>query len=226
MPTLSFVRQDSDTSGSATSKASGSFTPVAGDGLLLAAQVRGQIANPTISDSQSLGWTQIGKALYNGSADASYLYAANGPAAASAMTATLNQGAACAEILLAIYKVASATRFGSSAVRGFNPKQNDSGANNPSAALPVAALTSNAVLVQVGNNASGGITGPAGWTQGLVFEFQAAGSADGYFVNSGFTGTTPTWADHIGNGTNSYDWIAELDFSSAVAVLPRLPRVV
>jgi hypothetical protein len=222
MPTLSFVRQDTDVTGSATSKTTAAFTPAAGDGLLIGVQIRGQTAPPTVTDTQSLGWTLIGSAVaYNASADRSYLFAANGAAAASSMTITVNEGAACAQIVIAVYKVAAATRFGALAVRGFGKKENDLGSNVPSAILlPGAALTTNACLVQCGNNASGGISGPAGWTAGLAFEFQGTGSADGFFVNSGFTGTTAPWTDHIGNGTNSYDWIAELDFSAAAAAAP------
>lgn len=218
MPTLSFVRQDTDTTGTATHKTTASFTPSAGDGLIVTAQIRGQTAQPTVTDTQSLGWTLIGSGVaYNASADRSWVFAANGAAAASSMTLDVDEGAACAQIVVATYKVASATRFGALASRGFGKKENDSGANVPSAALSVAALTTNACLVQCGNNASGGITGPTAWTDGLVFEFQGTGSAHGSFVNSGFTGTTAPWADHIGNGTNSYDWIVELDFSAAAA---------
>jgi len=215
MPTLSFVRQDTDTTGTATHKTTASFTPSAGDLLIVTVQIRGQTGQPTVTDTQSLGWTLVGSGVaYNVSADRSWVFVANAAAAGSSMTIDVDEGAACTEIVLGVYKVAAATRFGASAVRAFGKKENDSGANIPSAALPQAALTTNGCLVQCGNNASGGITGPTGWTDGLVFEFQAAGSAHGSFVNSGFTGTTAPWADHIGNGTNSYDWIVEFDFSS------------
>ena len=220
MPTLAFQRQDTDTTGTATTKTTTAFTPGAGDLLILVVQIRGQTANPAVTDSQSLGWDQIGKALYNSSADVGYLYVAQIAAAASSWTATVNQGSACAEIVIQVYKITSPTRFGSNAVRGFGKKENDSGANNPSAALPASALTTNAALVMNGNNASGGVTGPTGWTDGGLFEFQAAGSCHSSFVNSGFTGTTAPWADHIGNGTFSYDWIVEFDYSAAATSGP------
>ena len=229
MPTLAFkaLAAGDHTTTDGQSFTCASFTPSAGDGLVIGCIYMGSTATPTITDSQSLGWTLIDKALFNSSGSAIAVFTSNTAAAASSMTITcdLGSGQTGTVFYIYIYKVQSATRFGSSAVRQSAKQENGNGSSNPSEAFAANALTSNAIIDFLAINTNSGIAQPTGWTldnETVETTPSTTGHVDS--VTSGFTGTTPPWADHTGVGTNFAVITVELDFSAATSAAAVVPQ--
>lgn len=223
MPTLSFVQRNHQTTASQQTCNSGAaFTPAAGDGLILGVVVSGNTTTPTITDTQSLGWTQLGSATYNTSGSKVYLFAANKAAAASSetVTADLGAGQSSSNWWVAVWKVASATRFGSSAIRSgqVGTENNADGANNPAPTLPTNAISTNGIVVIHGlNTAAGDTTTPVELTQSYDDVFNGSSDNSWGYHATGFSGTVPTYVDHPANGATFASIIVELDFSAVGA---------
>lgn len=125
---------------------SSAFTPASSDLIVLFLGVAGESTAPTITDSQSLGWSVV----KNTQADASggwraYCYVANALASASSMTITATFGATAFACIHHAIRVAGLTRTGSSAIRqsADDPQQTTS---IPGVTFSSACLTENPVL--------------------------------------------------------------------------------
>jgi hypothetical protein len=222
MSTLAFVRKDRKAS-SGQSYTGGIFTPIAGDGLIVAVTVIGNTVLPTITDGQGLGWTRLGSpALFNSSGSAIHLFASNNPAAASAMalTADLGAGQSALDFWLALWRVSGAAHLGSAAmVSGqFGKQENVNGVNVPAPTLPVAAQGNNACICALGLSTSFGDTStPSGWTQDYNDLFNGSTSNAWGYHASGFTGTTVPFTDHPSTGASFAAVVVEFDLTAATA---------
>lgn len=207
---------------SATSITSNSFTPSSGD-LIIAAVSALNSTTPTMSDSQSLGWTSLGTATFATGADKLCLFAANATAAASAMTVTATLGGAT-EWYLALWRISSASHTGSAIKKQISTVSDRDGANAPNAAFSVSAGAADACLsVMAVNSRIADTAGPTVGTWTRDFSDVFSGTNENMWADhaavGGFTGTDPTYTDHPGNGTSFAQILIEFDFSSAAASL-------
>jgi len=199
----------------ATSYASGSFTPAAGDLLIATVTASGTIAAGTMTDTQALGFTRVATALKNTSADTIYVFVALHFAAASSMTVTFNcTGDSATGAVIQIVRVSGMSRRGIGAIRQFAVQANQAAGGTPAPAFTAAALTGNPTIGVVGNSTSPAtLTAPTGWTE-LDDTGYATPTTGAEYVtrNSGFTGTTITWGSTSASAFG--DIILELDASA------------
>lgn len=199
-----------------TSYASASFTPAAGDLLVVYVTASGTVAAGTMTDSQGLGFTKITSVLKNASADTVYMFVANNLAAATAMTVTFDcTGDAATGAIIQVARVSGMTKTGASAVRQTQTTANGAAAGTPAATFASAALTGNPTLGVVGNSSSPAtLTPPTGWTEREDQGYSTPTTGAEYATrDSGFTGTTITWASTSATAFGVI--IAELDASAA-----------
>jgi hypothetical protein len=197
-----------------------SFTPATGDLLIAIGGVTGQASGGTFSDSQGLGWTQVGTALKNSSADTLVIAVANTLAANSSMTVTFTPAGSPTSTSCAVRVLLASgiTRTGLSAILQSGFASNASSGTIPSAALPAAATTSNPCFV-AGYGGSGFASSVTGWTArgGNIPTNPPVSVSRAYSIDSGFTDTTAPWITTV---SGSYcDAIVELD-ASAVSGAP------
>lgn len=200
----------------ATSYASGSFTPASGDLLVVFVVATSTVvlADDTVTDSQSLGFTLIRSSTKNASLDSLYLFVANKLAVASAMTVTFNcPSDAAAGATIQVARVSGMLRTGIMAVRQNAVEANLGGAGTPAPTFSKSALTGNPTLGLVGNATNPAtMTPPSGWTElddtGYLTPTEGAEYVS---RDSGFTGTIITWGST--GGTAFGDIIVELDTS-------------
>lgn len=202
-----------------TSYASGSFTPGAGEVLVAFVYASGTAATGTMTDSQGLGFTKVTGESRGTSADALYAFVSNAAAAASAMTVTFDcTGDAATGALIFVAGVSSLTRTGISAVKQFEGESNrNAGSGSPEVVFASSVLTGNPTLMFMadGDNPPA-VTPPTGWTEPAGGDTGFASPAVGgeyNYRNSGFTGTTVTWASAAATNWGSIG--LELDTSSA-----------
>lgn len=196
---------------------SGSFTPVAGDLLVVFVTSSGTVGAGTMTDTQSLGWTKITSAVKNTSADTIYCFVANAPAAAVATTVTFGTGGAAATgAFISVARVAGMTRTGAAAVKQSAIQSNGAAAATPAPAFGASALTGNPTLGVIGNGTSPAtMTPPASWTENDDSTGYATPTTGQEYVSrvSGFTGTTITWGSTSGSAFGAI--IIELDSTTA-----------
>lgn len=199
-----------------TSYQTPSFTPAAGDLLVVFVLASGTVvlADTTLTDSNSMGFTLITTAVRSASADTLFLFVANKLAAGSAMTVTFNcPSDAATGNIIQVARVSGMLRTGIMAVRQTAIESNKSAAGTPAPAFTKAALTGNPTLGMVGNGTNPAtMTPPASWTEvddtGYITPTEGAEYVS---RDSGFTGTTITWG---GTSASSFgDIIVELDTS-------------
>jgi hypothetical protein len=201
---------------------SGSFTPVAGDLLVVFVTSSGTVGAGTMTDTQSLGWTKITSAVKNTSADTIYCFVANAPAAAVATTVTFGTGGAAATgAFIDVARVAGMTRTGAAAVRQSAIQSNGAAAATPAPTFGSAVLTGNPTLGVIGNGTSPAtMTAPASWTEMDDSTGYATPTTGQEYVSrvSGFTGTTITWGSTSASAFGSI--IIELDSTTAPFTAP------
>jgi hypothetical protein len=182
----------------ASSYTSGSFTPGAGNLLVAFVCVTGATGSaPSLTDSQSIGWTQITSAIKASSADTAYVFIANRTAAASSMTVTFNTsgGATATGCIIFVAQVASMTRAGQDAVRQSAIQSNQAASGTPTSTFGAAVLTGNPTLGAVFNATNPAtMTPPTSWTEQQDVGY-ATPTTGGEYVSrdSGSTSTTITW---------------------------------
>lgn len=217
MATLTNVAGTASTTGGNTA-ASGSFTPVAGDLLVVFVAATGSITVATmISSISGVTFTRITSVLKNTSADTITIFVSNAFVPASAQTVTAgNLGAGCTGAVILIYRVAGMTRTGPDAIRQFSSQANGAAAGTPAPVFNVAALTGNPCVGCVGNSTNPATMTPtASWTEGsdLGYATPTAG-AENQGIASGFTGTTVTWGSTSASAFGAL--IAELNTAISV----------
>jgi hypothetical protein len=150
-----------------SSYVSGSFTPAAGDLLVVAtlsSGVTGQVASLTAS-ANGITFTQVDVGT-RASLDDMQLWVADQlvPASPSAMTLTYNPGAAATGAFIAAARVAGVTRTSVAAIRQHVVTVGSGTAI--SASFGAATLTTNPVLsFYEGTNNPAAVTQPGGWTE-------------------------------------------------------------
>jgi hypothetical protein len=200
----------------ATSYVSNSFTPAAGDLLVVFVVATNTADTGSMTDSQSLGFTKIGHASFSSNAHRVYAFVANALAAASSMTVTFSCASDGATgSVLAIARVSGMSRTGSSAVKQSDVTHNGAAGGTPETIFPASALSPNPTLGLVGNLSSpAGVTQPTNWTEQVDTGYSTPTTGGEYVSrNGGFTGTTITWGS-----TSATVWGAisvELDTSAA-----------
>lgn len=199
----------------ASSYASGSFTPAAGDLLVAFVTATGTVAAGSMTDSQNLGWSKVTTALKASSADTLYCFVANKFAAASSMTVTFDcTGDAATGAVIQVVRVASMLRKGPLAIRQSAVSSNQT-SGTPGPSFAASALTGNVTLGLVGNATNPAtMTTPTNWTEQNDTGYGTPTTGAEYVTrDSGFTGTTITWGSSSASAFGAI--IVELDTSSA-----------
>lgn len=218
MATCTIAAAPTTSTSNVASYATGAFTPVALDLLLVFVLVTGNnIAGATVTDSQNLGWTLVNVAAKAVNADRLWCFVSNHFAAASSMTVTFTTGSGTATgASIAVYRIASMTRVGPDSIRQSAIVSGGAAAGTPAPAFTASALTGNPTLGSVGNATNPAtVTPPASWTEDADVGF--ATPTAGHEVvhrDSGFTGTTVTWGST--SATAFCALIVELNSASAV----------
>lgn len=205
-----------------TSYASSAFTPAASDLLIVFVEASDTVSTgkAALTDSQSLGFTLVGVAPKNTTADRVYMFVANTLAANSSMTVTFGcSDDAATGCIISILRIAGMERTGLAAIRQTQTVVNAAAAT-PAPAFAAACLTGNVTVGFVANLTNpAGITEPAGWTEASDVGYATpTQGAQTVFRDSGFTGTTVTWGGTTGT---AYGLImAELDTSALSGLYP------
>ena len=207
----------SATTANAASYVSASFTPSANDLLLVYTGATATLNVPSLTDSQSLGFTLSTNSAFNSTAHMITLWVANALAAATAMTVTASYGAdAATGHVFVVAGVSGISRTGLSAIKQVTGQRNQgAGASPPDPVFAAAMTSSNVGVGFVSNNSSastGDLAAPSGWTEATRVEHATPSHHMAWaFINSGSTLTTITW----GGSTSGFAVIcAELDDSS------------
>jgi hypothetical protein len=204
----------------ATSYVSGSFTPAAGDLLVVFVRAGATADAGAVTSSAGLTFTKVDHATFRTSLDRIYCFVSNQAAAASAQTVTFAcAGDAADGSVIFVASVTGMTRYGLSAVRQSAKQENQAAAGTPAPAFASAALTGNPTLGCVGNSTNpAGLTAPTSWTE-LADSGYATPTSGAEYIhrNSGFTGTTITWGSTSATAFGSL--IIELDTSAPVAAV-------
>src|SRR5215207_1481942 len=201
MATVTLAAAATAVTTNATSYVSGSFTPAAGDLLVVFVRAGATAATGTMSGSTGLTFTKVDHATFATSAHRVYCFVANAAAAASAQTVTFDcTGDAADGSVIVIYRVADMPTYGLSAVRQSAKTDNGSVAGTPAVTFASAVISGDATLGMVGNGANPAtLTPPTNWTESSDVGYGTpASGAEAVFRDSGFTGTTITWGSTSG----------------------------
>lgn len=195
----------------ATSYAAGSITPAANDLLIVFVTASGTVADGSITDTQSLGFTRMVTAVKATSADTSYLFVANKLAAASAEVITFNTSTTATGAVIQVLRLSGMTLKGAAAIRQIGLQNNQSAAGTPAPAFANAALTANTIIGLVSNATNPAtMTAPTGFTEldDTGYATPTTG-AECVKIDSGSTATTVTWGGTSASAFSSI--IAEVD---------------
>jgi hypothetical protein len=195
MPTITHAVSTGSTS-NASSYTSGSFTPAAGDMLVVFVTASGTTARGTMTDSQGTAYANPVNVLYNSSANQVYLFVSQTSVAGTSTTVTfsLSSGSATGAIIL-VERVSGILTTSAAAIRQTATTANAAASTTPSATFSSSVLSANATLGAVGNSSDPpGLTAPSSWTAlgGTGYNNPTTGGED-VGRNSGFSGTTITW---------------------------------
>jgi hypothetical protein len=207
--------QTGDTAAAST-YATGSFTPAAGDLLLAVAGVQGTVDGGAYTSSDAgKTYAKVTEAVWTSDTRRLYAFVAEQAADADSQTGTMDvtgdAGTSCAQ---AILRVSGMTKLGAAAIRQFKVASNQSAAD-PTITFDSACLTGNpTIMVVVFNSAStGNGTDPVGWTRTADIAIGTPGcNVIAFTRNSGFTGTTITMTS---GATNHAVIGIELDASAS-----------
>lgn len=203
--------------------ASASFTPTAGELLVVVAMHSGLVTDPAVTASANgITFTKVlGPILKAASVDEMSVFVANQlvPASPVAMTCTTTPSASTGGLIF-VFSVTAMSRTGASAVRQSASQANQAASTTPAPVLGAAALTGNALIGAVHQSQSPpALTPPTGWTEtatiGDIGHNTPANGGEVAFINSGFTGTTVTWGSVAGSTFASA--VLELDTSAVTA---------
>lgn len=201
----------------AESYTTGSFSPSAGDLLVVLVTTTDSVEPVGLTDTQTLGWTLVATATKSLTADSLYLYVADATASASSMTVTFDcTGDEATGCVIQVMRVSGMSRTGSDAIRQFGVSSGNS-AGTPSVTLGAAALTTNPTVGAVmhgDGTGSSDPTPPTGFTDLDLSGYTSPTLGTLYTKDeSGFTGTSVAWTS--ATSTNYGALAFELDASSA-----------
>lgn len=214
MATVTFKVNTASTT-NASSYASGSFTPVASDLLVVFVHASGTVTDAQMLSSTGILFTQVAAFLDATSVNRVYCYVAGSLATAVAQTVTWSYtGTAASGAVIQVYAVAGMTRLGTFAVRQSAGQSNQAALGTPAPTFGVAVLTGNPALGAIGNSTNPAtLTPPTSWTEGADSGYATPTTGlESVFISSGFTGTTVTWGSTSTTAFGSL--IVELDTST------------
>lgn len=199
---------------------SGSFTPTAGDLLVVAFSGSGATgvsgSAAVTASANGITFTRIRTAT-RASVDDAHLFVADQlvPASPVAMTVSMLPGAAATGCIGWVHGLTGVTRVGAAAVRGSAGAAN-AAAVAPTSSLPAAALTANLVATYTWNATNpAGMTPPTSFTEPVAdVGFATPVRGGSYAVRaSGHTAAAVTWGST--SATASVNIAAEFDVSAA-----------
>lgn len=202
---------------------SGSFTPTAGDLLVvafLASGVTGASGSAAVTASANgITFTRVRTAT-RASVDDAHLFIANQfvPASPVAMTLSLVPGAAATGCIGWAHGITGLTRTGTSAIRGSAGGPN-AALVAPTSTLPAAPLSANLITTHMWNATNpAGMTAPTSYTKPVADVGYATPARGGSYAfrASGQTTTAVTWGST--SATASVNIAAEFDTSAAPVV--------
>lgn len=208
-----------------TSYVTASFTPVAGEQLVIFVNATGTVASaPTLTASANgLTMSRLGTtAVKNTSLDTQYVFMplTAVPASPVPMTLTFNcsQDAATGVSIL-VAGVSGLSKFGPSVAIQRAVGNNIAGGSAASATLPAPASSTNPLLFCAHVGVQTGTTQPAGWTKlaDVNYTTPAAGSML-MSRDSGFSGTTVSTSSTTNGACSAI--LIELDASAIVTSIP------
>lgn len=196
---------------------SGAFTPAVGDLLVVFVGVTASAIDGTLVDSQGGTYTLVRTASKNTSADRLLLFVANQLVASATSTTvtydcTGDNGTGC---IIHVASVAGMSRSGASAISQQAAQNNQAGGAAPAPVFAFNCKTTDPTLGCVFNATNpAGMNPPTNWNEGAAdvgYNTPPTGS-EYVWRNSGFTGTTITWASN--SATEFCALTVELDSSS------------
>jgi hypothetical protein len=210
----------------ATPNASGAFTPVVGDLLVVFLLATGSVASAATCTSSVGGFTftAVAQVTRTGGSESDLWCFISDQLVTSATSQTVSCSTASAAngTVIFVCAVAGMTLTGAAALRQVASTASVTGGATPAPAFAVNALTSNPTLGLVGNNSSpAGMTPPTGWTEpattgDLGYTVPTSGAAY-CFRDSGFANATITWGSTT--ATLAAVMIIELDASNQPALV-------
>ena len=210
---LSGVTLNSTTDGATFATAS--FTPAAGDLLVVVVNVSAAGTAPTLTTNKAgETFTLVETTALGTSTSEIRLYIANQLTTAVARTITHAQTGVATGCYIQVLRVAGMTRFGLAAIRQKAETLNAAVNARLTMTLPAAALTGNAVVASVINSGTAP-TPPTGWTAiGSVSRATPTVRSACWAINSGFTGTLVQNETTQNSPTTSSGVAFELDSSA------------
>jgi len=209
---------DSGSTTGASSYASGSFTPVAGDLIIIICDVTGSSGITATASANGITFINVGTWLQGTSANQGAILVANKliGGSPSSMTVTINlSGGNATGADIGVLRVSGMSNTGARAVRQFANNDNLGNGTTPNIVFANACLTSNVVIVGISN-----VLNPAAITPPTNFTERGDG---GYSTpthgfewatrDSGHTSKTVTWG--AAAGTVHGEGGIELDTSAA-----------
>lgn len=208
---------DTPDTSNTSSYVSGSFTPAAGDLLVVFVYSAGSTIDGTLTDSAGGTYTLAAKALANLSASSLRCFVRDSliGGSPSSMTVTFDcSGDSATNVVTSVERISGMSKAGATAVVQTAKEENVAAGATPAPAFSSAATTTNPTLGSVGVQGAVNPTPPASWTE-LMDTGSSTPSIDLETVGrvSGFTGTTITWGASIGK--TFADIIVELDASGS-----------
>jgi hypothetical protein len=204
----------------AASYVSGSFTPVAGDLLVILCDATGSSGITATASANGITFTNRIASLSGTSANQGAILTADqlvgvSPSAMTVTVAVAGGNATGADITVS--RVSGMTKVGAAAVRQVAHTDNTGAGTTPNVVFPGVCLTGNVVLIGLSNATSpAGLTPPTSFTEGGDTGY--ATPTHGFewaYRNSGHTSATVTWG-----GASASLWGAmgvELDTTTASA---------
>jgi hypothetical protein len=202
-----------------TAHTTATFTVAASDLLVACASVSGVTtgATMTVTDVESLGWSQIAAAAYSSSANSVWCFVANSFATASTTeTVTFTSSTSGTGANIVVERLSGMSRTGAGAIRQSAITSNGAASATPAPAFAAAVLTGNPVIGTVGNSTSPAtLTPPSTFTEqdDIGYSTPTTGQ-EAATVATGFTGTTVTWGSTSGSVFGAI--IVELDATAIV----------
>ena len=201
-----------------------SFTPTAGELLVLFVELQTLLGIASVSDSQGGAWTRITSSTRSAGADAAYAYVRTSTAPASSMTVTISiaqddtipDAPSASGCNAGVFSLVDANGTGAAAITQ-SQTANSAGSSTPTATFSSTTATGNATLLCVFNNTNpSGVTNPTGWSDGsnIGHTLPTCGLRTSY-RNSGFAGTAVTW------GSSATNWaVIMLEVNAAASSSP------
>lgn len=201
----------------ASSYTTASFTPAAGDLLVVFVAKSASLVDGTVTDSLGGTYTLYATANKASGNDECHVFIANQLTNGSARTITYDcAGDAATGCFIFVARVSGMTRIGVSAGRQSAAVNTGGAGTTPAPTFGVACLTGNPTLGLIFNETSpAGMTPPTGWTEPVADQGIAQPTSGAEYVarNSGFTGTTVTWGSTSASAFAAL--VLELDSTTA-----------